>query len=61
MNKTKTIHVRLTQAEYLELIRKAKVVEQVTISQYVHNLLFPSKYEERDVSHGDTKPDPTSW
>lgn len=61
--KTKTIHIRLTEDEYSQLLRKAKFVEGITISQYVHNLLFPPAIsKEKDVSHGDTNvKDSTDW
>jgi len=40
-NRSKTVQIRLTEAQYIELLRKAKYVEGMSVSAYIRNVLFP--------------------
>jgi len=40
-NRNKTVQIRLTEEQYIELLRKAKYVEGMSVSTYIRNVLFP--------------------
>lgn len=62
--RTEVVKVRLTKEEYRVLKRKAVFVEQMTVSQWIRNRLFPSKEVDEpsicDEPIEETK-DPYEW
>lgn len=60
MNKTKIIQLRVTEDEWRAIRRQAIFVEQITVSQYIHNVLFPSKVKGDKEPKPETR-EPSDW